>query len=103
MNHDEITPTDEQQTRLLQSEEEPGRYSKRQFDTVDSPSVDDTSVFLKAKHSENVEYISGQLQQLYAHINQHIIQKLNDIEHKNQEIDDLVANLNAQVRNVLNQ
>lgn len=101
MKQNERSTNSELQYRSSQRELEVGRYSDQQYTAVGISEQQDTEVFLKSKQSESVEFISGQLQKLYSDINQHVNQKLSDIDQKNQEIGELVVNLNVQVRNVL--
>lgn len=102
MKQNQLAQKSDLKNNSPQSDIDVGRYSDQPYSAVNSSNHSDNEAFLKAKQSENVEYISGQLQQLYTDINQHVNQKLSDIEHSNKEIADLLLNLNTQVKNVLN-
>ncbi len=85
-------------------EPEAGRYTERNEAAHASQSElngHQVNSYLKEKQSEHADYISKELDQLYASISQHVNDKLTEIEDQNQEIAELLDNLNSQLKTAL--
>jgi len=87
------------------NEGDQGRYSERVEGSEPTPSASDTNQVdqkLEASLSANSEYISKELGELYAGIEQHVTNQITHIEQANNNINELINNLNKELQNSLN-